>query len=192
MPKFLTVLSISVRPPIDTEPFCPMQTSWSWVSISASHSFIKFCFTIRGLWKYHPYKVFVSQRTWIRFRLPCETQRDRWLMCQARELPLMLHMPIKQWGAQGRRAVCKLYSFIQDGRSPCGATSPVPYHLYANKSLLNSIPIRVPQDKHVLLYKGRLKKKSVVQLKCGELLLGDTGVNKAGQSLNAESHLLPL
>lgn len=72
------------------------------------------------------------------------------------------HMPIKQWGAQGRRAVCKLYSFIQDGRSPCGATSPVPYHLYANKSLLNSIPIRVPQDKHVLLYKGRLKKKNLL------------------------------
>lgn len=95
-----------------------------------------------------------------------------------------------------------LYSFIQARRSPCGATSPVLYHLYANKSLLNSIPIPMPQDKHVLLYKCRLKKKknqlkermllSVALCKCGELLLSDTGVNKAGQSLNAESQLLPL
>lgn len=41
--------------------------------------------------------------------------------------------PIKQWGALGRRAVYKLCSFIQASSSPCGATSPVPCHLYANK-----------------------------------------------------------
>lgn len=33
---------------------------------------------------------------------------------------------------------------------------------------------------------------SVAQPTRGEFVLGDTGVNKAGQSLNAKSQLLPL
>lgn len=55
-------------------------------------------------------------------------------------------------------------------------------------------PFSIPYqfECHKTLQEQIKKKKSVVQLKCGELLVGDTGVNKAGQSLNAESQLLPL
>lgn len=146
MPKHPTAQSISVRPPTNMGPFCPTQTSWLWVSARACRScsssvsvFIARSSSTREL----DLKIRCGNCLWASDFVASHLETADW--CVKRESCCWCwHMPTKRRGARGRRAVYELYSFIQASGSPCGATSPVPCHLYANKFPLNPTLISGP------------------------------------------------